>query len=192
MQLRRQMAFIERSAIAYDAGATEEAVRIAVSLRVIFHDAGRSVSLLTHLRTRGSVSVLSSLQPGHTVDDRTGIHTGRFLINLTLEGLKPPLANATRREFLSANLWWEECVYCWEMPLTRKDIILGGANQDGGAHVDAKPDVKTESLLKSMGSVRPHPEAAEIPLNNQHFHFLRQFAYEVLNSPDITRAADGG
>ena len=78
------------------------------------------------------------------------------------------------------------------MPLTRRDIILGGANQDGGAHVDAEPDVKTKSLLKSMGSVMPHPRGR----GNSHsktsiFIFIRQFAYEVLNSPDITRAADG-
>ena len=123
------------------------------------------------------------------MDERTGIHTGRFLINLTLEGLKPPLANTKRREFLPVDRWWEECVYCWEMPLTRRDIILAGANQDGGAHVDAKPNMKTKSLLKSMGSVKPHPDAEEVPLNNQHFHFIRQFAYEVLSSPDITQAA---
>jgi hypothetical protein len=108
---------------------------------------------------------------------------------LTPEGLKPPLGNAERKEFLSVDKWWNECVYCWEMPLTRKDMVLAGANQDGGAHVDANPDKKTRSLIKSMGSVKAHFEAPEIPLNNQHFHFLRQFGYEVLNSPDLARAA---
>lgn len=188
-QLRRQLTFIERSAAAYDEGIHEEALRIAVNLRVIFHDTKRSVSILKHLGAKGSVSVLSSLRPGHTINPKTGIHTGVFLIGLTPEGLKPPLASAERREFLSAKKWWDECVYCWEMPLTRRDMVLAAANQDGGAHVDANPDGKTRSLVKSMGSVKAHAEAAEIPLNNQHFHFLRQFAFEVLNSPDLVRAA---
>lgn len=45
-QLQRQLSFLESSSLAYDNGAYEEALRMAVSLRVLFHDTNRSISLL--------------------------------------------------------------------------------------------------------------------------------------------------
>ncbi len=49
-QLKRHLGFLERSCAAYDSGHQEEALRIAVSLRVLFHDTQHSsVSLLSHL-----------------------------------------------------------------------------------------------------------------------------------------------
>lgn len=190
-QLRHHLGFIERSAAAYDADHVEEALRIAVSLRVLFHDTGRSVSLLKHLGIKRSALVLSTFQPGYTEDPKTGRCTGVFLPWLTFDRgmMKPPLETAARKDFISAESWWKEYVFCWDIPLTREDVVLAAANQDGGAHVDAKPGPKTESLKKSMGSVRPNSETPEIQLSDKHLPFIRQFAYEVLNSPGIVQAA---
>jgi hypothetical protein len=48
-QLKDQLAFIARSANAFDAGATEEAKRIATAVRVLVHDTKASISLLRQL-----------------------------------------------------------------------------------------------------------------------------------------------
>ena len=48
-QLKRQLGFLEWSAGGFDAGRCDEAIRIATALRVIFHQAANSTSLLNHL-----------------------------------------------------------------------------------------------------------------------------------------------
>ena len=48
-RLRQQLSFIENSCAAYDSGETEEAIRVATCLRVLFHQTRNSTSLLTHL-----------------------------------------------------------------------------------------------------------------------------------------------
>jgi hypothetical protein len=69
-QLQRQLGFMENSARAYDAGHRDEAIRLATSLRVLFHQTPKSTSLLRHLgayanaapssRTRESLSCRSN------------------------------------------------------------------------------------------------------------------------------------
>lgn len=47
-KLEEQLQFVRRSCDAYDQGAEEESLRIATSLRVVFHQTGASTSLITH------------------------------------------------------------------------------------------------------------------------------------------------
>jgi hypothetical protein len=62
-KLNEQLRFIQRSCEAFDQGAEDEAIRIATSLRIIFHNTKMSVSLVTHLGLGGK-KILSS-SPGH-------------------------------------------------------------------------------------------------------------------------------
>ena len=48
-KLREHIRFIQRSCQAYDQGDESEALRIATSLRVIFHTTAMSVSIVSHL-----------------------------------------------------------------------------------------------------------------------------------------------
>ena len=48
-QLKAHLGFIKSSADSFDAGNTYEALRIATSLRVIFHQTRNSTALLEHL-----------------------------------------------------------------------------------------------------------------------------------------------
>ena len=48
-QLDDQLRFIKTSCQQYDAGHVREGVRIATSLRILFHQTIKSTSLLTHL-----------------------------------------------------------------------------------------------------------------------------------------------
>jgi hypothetical protein len=58
--LKTHLGFLARSCIAYDQGHLEEALRMAVSLRVMFHDTQSSTSLLRHLGAKGRVRLKST------------------------------------------------------------------------------------------------------------------------------------
>jgi hypothetical protein len=62
-KLQEQLRFIQRSCAAFDQGAEEEAIRIAASLRVIFHNTNSSTSIISHLGF-GDKKILSSSR-GH-------------------------------------------------------------------------------------------------------------------------------
>ena len=59
-QLKRQLVFLRNSAAAYDDGALEEAVRIAVVIRVLCHDTAKSTSLLAHMGLKESIRLVST------------------------------------------------------------------------------------------------------------------------------------
>ncbi len=50
--LGSHIGFLERSSRDYDAGHEDESLRLATSMRVVFHDTQSSTSLLTHLRVK--------------------------------------------------------------------------------------------------------------------------------------------
>ena len=105
-QLRRHIKFLERSCAAFDAGHAEEALRIAVTLRVLFHDTTKSTSLLTHLGLKSSALVLSSLKPGYEENKKDG--TFRVTIPVMFNSLgvrKAPLSRARRHDFITASEW---------------------------------------------------------------------------------------
>lgn len=187
-QTERHLSFIARSGDAFDAGHHNEALRIAVSLRVFFHDTVRSTSLLTHLGKKESVSILSTLEAGYGLDKATGrvCFGGPLWIDSSGQR-QPPLGKSTRRDMLSVTDWMTEVIMCVSQPINRRDVILSAANQDGGAHVDALPSKKTTELIVGVGTFTSVQEGkSEIRhLDNHHFPLLRQFAYEVLNSPDL-------
>src|SRR2546425_4679404 len=68
---------------------------IAVSLRVLFHDTKKSVSLLSHLGIKSSARVLSRFAPGYKPDTKSGILVCYTPIWLDSTGERtPPLENA--------------------------------------------------------------------------------------------------
>jgi hypothetical protein len=189
-QLRRQISFLERSCASYDSGHHEEALRIAVSLRVLFHDTLKSVSLLTHLGTKASAEVLSTFERGTRKPAAPGVLSAFVPLWIEPTGERtPPLDDVIRRDFISAEEWWSEVIMCARETLTRKDIVLAAANQDGGAHVDAQLGTKATELIEWVGTLTTmsQGQVTRRSLDNHHFPLLRQFAHEVLNSPDINR-----
>ena len=188
-QLKRQIEFIDRSCSLYDQGYKDEAIRIAVAVRVILHDTNASTSLLTHLCKKDSVKILSTIYvvPAPNLEDCT------FCISIPLwlstAGINPPLGKADRRDLLRVDDWWQETVIAQNTRSTRKDIILGAANQDGGAHVDANPNAKTKELKEGVGTLtirRGDVVVSVQKLTDHHLPMLRQIGFEILNSPDIT------
>lgn len=76
-QLIRQLNFLKKSALAYDQGDHEEAVRMAVSLRVLLHDTPKSHSLLSQIGLKDELDFVDT-------------------------GLYRPRLDATRKEVLRA------------------------------------------------------------------------------------------
>lgn len=183
MHLRRQIEFLRRSVQIYDNGGQNEAIRIAVVLRVIFHDTGNSISLLTHLGIKRSVEMLTTIPNAY--EEIPGTNRARVMLTPPISpenGFVPPLERAERRDLVAADAWWNQAVLWRGAPITRGDVVLSAANEDGGAHVRANPREKARQLLAGVGTYRPAGAEQEIPLDKVHYPLLRQFAYEVLES----------
>jgi hypothetical protein len=59
-KLQEQMGFLQRSADLFDSGVTEEALRLAVTLRVLLHDTSASLSLLTQLDVKQDLDFVTT------------------------------------------------------------------------------------------------------------------------------------
>ena len=191
-QLRRQLLFIESSCCGYDSGIHEEALRIAVSLRVLFHHTGNSHSLIEQLGVKSSLHLLSTFCERKPNEAKQGLAVSIGGI-ISEAGVSPELGLSQHERLLPFATWWREIVHTFNTDLSRKDIILSAANQDGGAHVDPTPSPHTKELRAGVGMIRYTTDKGTIvrPLSNAHFHLLRQFGYEILNSPELTSQAGG-
>jgi hypothetical protein len=198
-QLRRQILFIENSCRIYDQGHAEEAIRIAVALRVLFHDTPNSKSILHHLGSK-SIFLLSTadlakhsseynlalVQPLVKVTDSLTEQTMSCIMT-------PPLDDPRRRELVLFQTWWrKELIVQLENNenMNRRDLILAAANKDGGAHVDEELHPTYDKLRLGAGmeiaiTLKRLSTKLSASFENVHYASLRQMAYEVLNSPSI-------
>lgn len=159
---------------------------MAVPLRVVFHDTQRSTSLLTQLGIKETVKMLTIIPDSWVKIPGTNRAMVRMTPVISPEtGFVTSFDRLEREDFVSVEAWWNQAVLAREGPITRRDIVLSAANHDGGAHVDPSPSGKTRELLAGVGSYQPAGSAGAIPLDNVHFPLLRQFAFEVLNSPGL-------
>lgn len=192
-QLKRQLHFLAASCTSYDAGSKDEAIRIAVVLRTLFHKTPKSTSLLSHLNT----PYIKLLSTSEVIHKAAGFWTNLTVLKLSpIEGwaeYAPKLDTAQTKNFVSFGKWWlYESVYILgKLNVTRKDLVLAAANKDGGAHVDKKLDPDYETILNGVGwSIELNPPGGgtkKLPFKYGHLAALRQMGYEVLNSPDLLK-----
>src|SRR5205814_10509158 len=93
-QLRRQLNFIVTSCRAYDAGVCEEATRLAVVARVLFHDTKNSHSLVSHHLQRGSINMRSTT--GYPLPPEQRHFLGFIGIAPSIGGFQPYLDKIAR------------------------------------------------------------------------------------------------
>jgi len=145
----QQLGFLESSAAAYDAGTEPEAKRLAVSLRVLLHDKGRSTSLFTHLGVKDKLPFRNTASEPHPPGGIVVFDGGLCSIRSTLgEGgggsrFVPVLDTDPERNSQPAQCfedWWTTPILPDQESnsFSRSDFIDAVANKDGGAHVDAK------------------------------------------------------
>lgn len=189
-KLREQLEFLQRSCDAFDCGAEAEAIRMAIVLRILFHNTKSSTSLITHLGKHGT-KMLSSSRGRKDATDFLA-----FEINLASPRpvITSPILRAEFHEVpLSVWLSSEPVFVHQGRPHPRRNIILSAANKDGGAHVDRQLDAYYEALAsgKYLMGIKgnltydgpvPFEQGVTHYADNAHLSLLRQFAFETIAS----------
>lgn len=181
--------FIEASSIAFDAGKTGEAKRLAVSVRVLLHDTKNSKSLLGLLGWKKGYSFLNSAIPY----DPRNLLSHHGLVGLRIGGgvggsYYAPLGDGPPvrvHKFVRFPEWWNEIVIVdgKKQRFNRRELILALSNKDGGAHVDPELDESYANLTRhnTVGWVYSDG-TSDKPLMDVEKHSVRQVAYEMLAS----------
>ncbi len=187
--LARQLAFLKRSCESYDAGATDEAIRIATIIRVLIHNTKSSTSLLKHLNAT-TINLLSTTD-GATPNTVMYFGLGTMRLGDGCCRYFPSLDFGPVKKMIPVSQWWDQIVFVLDPQtrLSRRKIILSAANQDGGAHVDASLSKEYEAL-SSDGAIGHYTYGSNVkevhqPIEDVHFVAIRQMAYELLDSPDL-------
>jgi hypothetical protein len=189
-KLREQLRFIQRSCIAFDAGMEDEALRIAIAMRVVFHHTQSSTSLIAHLNLEASRMLSSSRGHGDFQDYLT--HQINLSSPAPIKML--PMLGEKFREISLSDWWSKEPVFVHKNErFTRRKIILSAANKDGGAHVDVQLERYYEVLCAGEYAIGitgdltcqgrpPFKQGVTHYSKNAHFALIRQFGHEALVS----------
>lgn len=196
---------------AFDQGIVRKSKDIAGRIRTIVKDGRRNtISLLTHLDRKDILFTDSSLpiidKPNFSFFDlKTNItntaisvsqvHMGLIFKILESEGGKlkftfAPLSlrkiGKPKLKFISFDDWWEGQViyrdFEHNLSLTRGDLILSAADQDGFAHVDKNLNPEYLKFLSA--------DSLEMRFNNELVLFsnspakvsIRQIGYELIHT----------
>ena len=189
--LEQQLGFLRRSCDSYDAGHTDEAIRIATTIRVLIHNTKSSTSLLKHLGAL-DIKLSSTVIGDHHSNSVMFMGMGRLSIvvggSTTWKAATVPDAIKTQ---LPVSDWWNQVVYILgKTRASRKDLILAAANKDGGAHIDANLTTEYESLMttgqRGFFHYTPTNDMHNFqPVMDAHLVYLRQMGFEILSSPQL-------
>lgn len=158
--LREQVEFLRTSATLFDEGRQSEAKRLATAIRILVHDTDNSKSLLGLLGVKTTLSFLDTSLPPNTAD-QIHMHCGLVTILMAFGGpgaskYRPPLDDLSEpragRPRPSFDDWWTAPVLTdnGNNSFARKDLVLGLAHKDGGAHVD--PELENAYAALSRGN----------------------------------------
>jgi hypothetical protein len=179
--LNEQIGALQRSVLLYDEGYQLEAKRISVILRVMLHS-GKDPSLLKRLGLDDMDVVDSApqfdpqdLMPFHGLVSLV-IEKGEVFYNARLDNQSPDVMTP----FVN---WWNATVFSDKQnrQMSRKDVVLTAANQDGGAHVDGalRADYAALRYENSLGWLTGQESP---PSNDPGYAAIRQIAHEILKT----------
>jgi hypothetical protein len=184
-QLKRQLSFLTRSCQSFDAGNVDEAIRVAVCIRILLHTTRSSTSLLQHLNAP-DLPLLSTVPVDSSVSQLLGFDG---LTGITPNGIGPKLSLISSGVQLKAPDWWTQVVYVNRgVTTTRRQLVLAAANRDGGAHVDPQLTHDYELLFKNFWYELVLNDET-VPLDSLHLIGIRQLGHEILGSPALARLA---
>lgn len=182
--LEEQIQFLQSSADAFDRGFESEAKRLAVTARVLLHDTRKSDSLLSQLGCK-SIEFWDTALPNEPGNESS--HGGLVFVAYADRATKwvSMLDDVPYIRKLSFDEWWNAPVFIDDnrKVLSRRDLILIAANQDGGAHVDPALNETYARLQKenTMGAVITD-SAGTRPMGGPVLAAIRQIAHELLKS----------
>jgi len=202
IRFKENMGFLISSARAFDSGDHAEALRLAAVVRTLSYDEGRGHSILTQLGAKPKMLWRSYYTPfGLDIPEGTPVFgSSLHSVAFAADGssyLEPVDFGGEGRQ-MSYDEWWvgEPVVEFGEGHITRRQLVLGLVNQDGGAHVDLAGDHITALFAGSPTFLRPdgtEMEGAEQRLfqrdvlqiemrtvANELFHSIRNAAHAGL------------
>lgn len=182
-QLSKQLVLLRRSADAFDIGHEDEDIRLAQSIRVLFHQTKASHSIFGQLGgTPKMLDTSMMLIQGNLIGEMPLLQTGiggrsgtRFFA---------PLSKAFRKNLIPFENWWQQLVFKHEdrIRFSRKDLVLQMANKEGGSHVDPNLTPEYEEIRIDSLGFRFGNDAGELPRNDVVSATIRQIAHEVLET----------
>lgn len=180
--LAEQIDFLENSCASFDQGSEVEAKRLAVTLRVLFHDTGNSKSLLGQLGRLDGTFVDTSEPP---VPGSLVAHNSLAFIEPGAEVRYIAMLDRVEGRNVSFDEWWNRVIFIdrQQRSISRRYLVLTAANQDGGAHVapelmeDYADLTRNNSLGWSKADIR-----GEGPMPGPEKAAIRQIAHEALKS----------
>lgn len=189
--LKDQISFLEASANSFDAGAEEEAKRLAVTIRILVHNTQFSHSLLGQMEINPEFYDTSLDLDSNNILAHGGLIT--ILNELDQSRYIPILDNFPTKsvKMIDFNSWWNKPVFIdrQRRELTRKDLILTATNQDGGAHVDPSLDETYAHLSRNGLDLIANHGTGEQIMDKPERAAIRQIAHEVLKTlkPDYNK-----
>ena len=172
--LQEPLGFLERSADAFDRGYQDEAKRLAVTIRVLVHDSGSSQSLLSQLGRKDAQFFNSALDV-----DGTSLTSQSALADVSIG--PGGVRHVARLD--TGDLTWIHWSDLEGQELTRRDLVLVVAHQDGGAHVDDSLD-ETYARISRLNALGRYTASEKklAPLGSAELVSIRQVAHELLKS----------
>lgn len=187
-ELKRQCRFLKTSCEMFDAGDLDEAIRIAVIVRTLFHDTKSSTSLLSHLQSPD----FEMLSEADELSGLSQLPTFAAFIGGTMAstrngGCIPCLGRGFRQRMIPRSQWWMETVMILnQKPISRRSLVLTASNKDGGAHVDEELPEWYTQLMAQLTQVT-YDESIDAVVGerpySEPYAILRQTAFEILSSP---------
>ncbi len=198
-QLWTHVSFLRRSGRLFDDSAEDEALRLAVSIRVLVHDTPHSISVLEQLGVKTTITYLDSYIPPPEPQEGNLIwHMGAGIAGLTADESGQPCYKATKDLHplsigpVPFDDWWNRTIIRDQAgaEFSRKALTLALANQDGGAHVDPELDEAYDALSRSnsLGWMAGVPSgtgdgaADSVPMGSPVPANVRQIAWELERS----------
>jgi hypothetical protein len=130
-KLKQQREFLRSELQEYERGKPDFTIKMAATIRTIFHSTQASTPILPDLAERNGCRITFRGKDQSGIDEYVVLYLG-FQV-----GKKKPLFDAPSFLDKSFEDYWNEVVYKeGKIRYTRKQIVLWAANKLGGAHVD--------------------------------------------------------
>ena len=186
-KLEEQLKLLKNSAELYDKGRVEEALNIAIRLRVLFYDTANSTSLIKYLKQKETIKLLSTLEDYSKNPMLKNLTIKSSIYFLTSNGQRAFLDKTGRSELIPLKEWLTETILILgNKPYSRIDIIKITVHKDGGAHIEMDhEDLKPFITPIGKFTIEENNKPVTKDILSHHYILLRQIAYEVLHSEEL-------
>jgi hypothetical protein len=193
--LREEIQYLHNLVRDFDGGFEAAAKKMAGSIRLLVHDAGKSKSLLGQLKLLDTpfYDTAPNWDPDNLIP-----HQGLVSMLIGTKGasydapldMRPP----HYIKWASFQEWWKKVVFADpdKNTLTRKDVVLVVADQDGGVHVDPSLEEMYAALSRQrcIDWVFSDGQSEQLIAGRIALVSIRQITHEVLTT--LARAGYGG